>query len=910
MRSASHRTPVRLALVSLLAFAALACAACPATAQPWGELEVFKPRTFSEHEEARRLTADGAKFAAAPNGTYYVLSQGEFGKFVLQRFRGDELQAATPEFEPPSANEDNAAEAVNAALAVDPNPNGESGRERVYVLFEYSRRGPDSSEENHEPEQFPLDSEMPAAGSLYAFKYEDKQLVSAKTEEVKKKQVPAPALDRAAMHSEAEEEHASSKNEHPRELEPAERPLLDPRGMAVNPATGDLAISANEDDAPMERVQKEEGEKQCRAAVQFVKTTGGSGQLELSFGARYVDKQAKVLFGKPLSGQPETGCGEAAEEERGVEQAPASPVFAPDGSVLGYDEAELEAEGQELEGVIWQLTPPLTQAQEEALGAVQETTPQKLFIPKAVEPFEAFNGEKQPASVMSLVPAAGSSTEGTIYLSGVDGFDDEPAATVLHYSTSGDAPSITEVGWIGGAKENEFHGTVPCNIHAYRESYGTMLGGLSGGGFLALAFYEEEGPDRQKAERKFYAEVVDFGEGGKTEGCPTVSVTKPVASYRGAPAREVEAGTGLAISSVLGVLEPNGATKPEAAAKSVTWTVKFTSPEGAHEETSYPMTYEQALPSELAFDYTPAKVGTYEITDVVRTDDLADEVAQPTEADKLTVTAGTLKVQLHPPEPSEVHATEQEATLTAEVHGEEKERLKKVVWEFGEGAKDEEASSRELPATLQVKHTFNRCATARCKVVVTVEAETASHSVQKATGQVEITVKPSKAEEEAENHTNTTGNTNTTPATTTPTTTTPVQTPHQEVQAYIATFSGSSLLVSASGATQVKVTCPSGGSCSGTLTLQTLKAVATSHNKHAKKKILTLASGSFALAGGSKFVTLHLSATARALLSGDHGALPARLTIVSRGVGGQKNNTTTHPLTLRLVKPHKKSHKH
>ena len=45
------------------------------------------------------------------------------------------------------------------------------------------------------------------------------------------------------------------------------------------------------------------------------------------------------------------------------------------------------------------------------------------------------------------------------------------------------------------------------------------------------------------------------------------------------------------------------------------------------------------LPSELTLDYTPDKAGTYEITDVVQTDDLADEIAQ-SEASKLTVTPG------------------------------------------------------------------------------------------------------------------------------------------------------------------------------------------------------------------------------------------------------------------------------
>lgn len=126
------------------------------------------------------------------------------------------------------------------------------------------------------------------------------------------------------------------------------------------------------------------------------------------------------------------------------------------------------------------------------------------------------------------------------------------------------------------------------------------------------------------------------------------------------------------------------------------------------------------------------------------------------------------------------------------------------------------------------------------------------------------------------------------------------------MEAYIASFSGSLLSVNTSGATSIKIGCPSGGSCGGTLTLQTLNAVAAAGSK--KKKILTLASGSFSLAGGSKSVTLHLSGSARTLLSRYHGVLRAKLTILSRGTGAQKSNVTTHVVTLRLAKPAKKKH--
>ncbi len=269
-----------------------------------GRAAKFEPTRLKE--DAQRLNAVTVvavpKFAAGPNGSYYVLMESEIvGKFVLQRFHENELQAST-EIEPPPApgkeEEQEPSEGVNVALTVDPNPNGDPSRERAYVLFVYERRGPNKSEEGNG--EYPLDSEMQAAGSLYAFEYDSasKQLISAKTEKKKEGktevEVPAPALDRQEIHSESEEKHPTAKErtegKRPPPLESDERPLLDPRGMAVDPATGDLAISGNEDEALMENIEGEpeevageaKEEKQCRAAVQFVSVkTTGSGPMGL-----------------------------------------------------------------------------------------------------------------------------------------------------------------------------------------------------------------------------------------------------------------------------------------------------------------------------------------------------------------------------------------------------------------------------------------------------------------------------------------------------------------------------------------------------------------------------------------------------------------------------------------------------
>jgi len=133
--------------------------------------------------------------------------------------------------------------------------------------------------------------------------------------------------------------------------------------------------------------------------------------------------------------------------------------------------------------------------------------------------------------------------------------------------------------------------------------------------------------------------------------------------------------------------------------------------------------------------------------------------------------------------------------------------------------------------------------------------------------------------------------------------------PHQETKegepdATVA--SGGSASVSSSGAFTLKISCPAGDkSCSGTVTLRTLKAVVASVGHQAKSKaaILTLATGSFSVTGGkTTTLTLHLSSKARALLAHTH-TVSARATIVARDPEGT-SHTTSVSLTLRPAKKH------
>jgi hypothetical protein len=118
-----------------------------------------------------------------------------------------------------------------------------------------------------------------------------------------------------------------------------------------------------------------------------------------------------------------------------------------------------------------------------------------------------------------------------------------------------------------------------------------------------------------------------------------------------------------------------------------------------------------------------------------------------------------------------------------------------------------------------------------------------------------------------------------------------------------AQLASTALVASLSGVVGVKVSCPIGeSSCSGTITLRTLKAVSASVAGAAKKKgsILTLATGSFTVAGGKvTLVKLHLSAKARTLLARLH-VLHARATVVAHDPAGA-SHTTQVIVTLRAA---------
>jgi hypothetical protein len=122
------------------------------------------------------------------------------------------------------------------------------------------------------------------------------------------------------------------------------------------------------------------------------------------------------------------------------------------------------------------------------------------------------------------------------------------------------------------------------------------------------------------------------------------------------------------------------------------------------------------------------------------------------------------------------------------------------------------------------------------------------------------------------------------------------------------TIAGTAVTVPSSGAFGVKLSCPVGETtCTGTVTLKTLTAVAatSARGAKAKKAILTLATASFSIAGGKlKIVALHLSAKAKKLLAKLH-TVRARVTVVAHDPQGGANTSTA----IAVLKAAKKSHR-
>ncbi|HWY17511.1 MAG TPA: PKD domain-containing protein [Solirubrobacteraceae bacterium] len=584
------------------------------------------------------------------DGSFYVGDEPNSGEFRLQKFNAEGKAEASVSFVPPAAKNPDGTEGVGLqGIAIDP------AHKRAYVLIVYARRGVSEKEtkeeEAEEAKQLkeisegkrtkleliprePLDSEQQAAGLLYGFESpSEKELVSVKVKEGKIE--PLTGEGPTGLRSQGEA---------PKEA------LLDPRGIAVDPTTHDVIIAGREDEQPTERVEKGEGVKEPRAAVQLIKENGTRGP-------RYVDKE-NCLEGGTGAGEP--ACTGGSEE-----------AFSP--IVSGGGKLYVERLGE-----IWALPATSTEV---GVGEF-ETHPKRLFAQggSLVEfPEPPYSGENVTGGTMSFVPEGAGA--GRIYLNaGI--LEDLPegklggryaGALVLDYKEVGEAAEATELGWTGG--QSPASGEA-CELPPGSTAPVLLAGGKEGTGQLLLLDVFSEASTET-------ASVYQFGPGGT--GCRHAELTAPSVKVKTV---EVSPRVGEEAELSSHVIEGN--------AKSAEWKFKELKT-GAEEEAQKTGYQEQTTSVVHRFKHT----GEYEVTEIVQTDDLASPVLE--QHKHVTVLAPpSLTVEF-----SHVASivAGQATKLTAKVADPEEptEPHLKYEWQFGDGAKvSGEVSSKEFGA----EHTY------------------------------------------------------------------------------------------------------------------------------------------------------------------------------------------------------------
>lgn len=856
---------------------------------PWGEL-TRTPLSVGAGEGEIDLSHENISgydtVAVDPtDGAFYVgeqIAAEQKPEFRIQRFGPEGKLQASITFatrEEGTSLTEHTAEGME--LAVDP------ARGRVYALIIYKRRpqseaesiaGENECEEKPTEcyEHIPLDAEERAAAELYAFDYTGSKLVGAKLKkEPGGEEVPAPIVVQSAFKTQKEE---------PREA------LLDPRGVAVEPATGDLAITGEEDLQENLKVEKGEAEKECRATVQLIDVKEEASKKELSgkVGPRYVD-EGSVLEAKT--------CG-AEESEASV---PFSPVFTAGGKLLA-EETGL----QDLPhwGEVWEL--PLSGTKLTTTTKVEEfaATPRQLYSLGEQQELVNVEAEGLGNAAMSFVPTG--SGEGKLYLAtkikGGSGEGENAGVLVLGYNETGATPEAKELGWTGGGHEAGGGGE-GCVIPSPNAG-AIMVGGFkeetAGGKEGVVAFDVFAHQSNNKSEKR--VEAFQFGPGSSKAGeCPHASAAALGVKVKGVEVHRLAPGEKATLASKL----------TAGNAESVEWKLENLSTGKTTTETGG---YEFG---ETSLEHSFSEEGKYQIVEVIQTDNLASPKVEATR--DLTVKPPGPEFMISGP--TSVAKEEQEATFEAEVTDEDaKASPLKYVWSFGDGATEEgQVEVKGGVATILGRHHYGSLC-APC--TVTLQATDAEGRTGQASAT--ITVHEDKAEEEARRLREESERKQREEA---------ERRQHEAEErarkeaeekklkeeqehnkkpevAPEVTLSGSSLAASPQGAVTIKVACPAGDtSCSGTVTLRTVGATSAAHGKKHKNKpaSVTLASGSFSVTGGHVVaVTLHLSAQGRSMLKRLH-VLRVQAVVVAHDPSGASHTTQT-TVTLRVAT--KSSHGH
>ncbi len=331
-----------------------------------------------------------------------------------------------------------------------------------------------------------LDPEASAAAILYAFS----------TEPEDGKLVPATGTKAGGVLAELKPESTKTKTA-----------LLNPHGIAVDPANGDVVILGQEDEQPSGE------EPSLRTAVQLVKPNG-------ELGSRYVDLE-NCLDG--ADGSKEPAC---EEESPGREVEPFSPIVSQSGRIY-----------VERTGEVW------------AIPAAAETHPKRLFALGSGQTLIEFpKGEvTAEATGSSMAFVSEGADEGRIYLTA--GINNSAGILALAYVERGESSEAKELGWTGGQSEAS---AAKCVV-PQAGSEGLWL--ASGGDEDVFVF----DPRRRGVltPRPASVDVFEFGPGG--EGCPHASATPPTVKVEEKTISPVPLGKTATLSSEVSEANAEGA---------------------------------------------------------------------------------------------------------------------------------------------------------------------------------------------------------------------------------------------------------------------------------------------------------------------------------------------------------------
>jgi PKD repeat protein len=727
-------------------------------------------------------------------------------------------------------------------IAVDPH------RKRVYVLVNDLRQKTLAIDHSGN------EGDLPAASTLFAFSTEPnaKEELPPAGKEVEetvnknKVKVITPILT-----GPGESELAAQS------IGPG-KALLEPHGITVDPATGDIIIIAHEDGAGEE--EDDINNPGDHYVLQRILPTGA---LVPGAEGRYIDKSSFFKVGRFTRSTP-----------------PNSPV------VVGPEQSE-QVDVEYESGIV-----------RVPYAFASTSPPEYVYQPPEETPRGVFEGFIAYAPLGGGLSASPSGPEGNILYAQTEVENEQPKVgggaqgLITVSSTTGSV-----LGWTGGQSLSAPRRTEPpepsysCVISPNDgENPLPISAGSEGKVFVLAAGFLEGGLHESGYTGPAYPAVVELGPEGV--GCPEASAEPITTEVNGEllNGRSVSMSQSVTFSSFV----------LQADALKVEWNfgdgTSETVTEGFHCPKSVPEQYSENIQQCPIVHHTFVRAGAIEVTEKVYTDDLSTPAL--TRTTTVSVSGGARPPTAVANGPVEV-AKGQEALFDGSASWDPSgpNQITKYYWVFGDGQEESTTS----PTTV---HRY-----------ASVGSYTVSLSVTDAHGLMSMpnmlpnpvmVVEPQvKGEEILIPPQSGTGGSPAGQATAT------AVPPSSLPKSPDVTISSTSLIASAKGLLPITLSCAGGGTgCSGTVTLRALVSGAARHGKSPRATEVTLAGGTFTVASGShKRIVVHLSAQALELLARSH-SLHAQLTILARDVAGATRTTRVPVLVRAAAGAAAKAHKH